>query len=413
MGLLCGLLFSPPLSAESGLVAAAETCRVCHRVAIRGIHRGLACSACHGVAGQVPSPAAAGQGGCTVCHVAEGGVLHGAMATRSAEREFVAATYGRRDPQFFGKNCASCHVASCGDCHGPGHNLALPDTGTCARCHRGYFVGSDYLGLAPRENNLRYQRGMERDGEYYLKMLPDAHFEAGLDCGDCHSMASLAAGAVAAATCTDCHSPSSEPVEHRIAAHLEKLECYACHSAWTAQAYGTFYLRFEDSPGRRFFELKEGPSTEYLEGVYLRKHDAPPLGLNARGRVSPIRPQFIAYTSHMRQDQPVGEENELLGATWKALFPHTVRRGTGLCDSCHGNGRRFLLEEESQRIYDLAEDGMGLVSFWTQEGQRVANGSFFPAPRFERMSAKQGTYRKAYVEKWQRFLTRVGASSAE
>ena len=31
--------------------------------------------------------------------------------------------------------------------------------------------------------------------------------------------------------------------EHAFSAHLEKMECEACHAAWAPQEYGTFLVR--------------------------------------------------------------------------------------------------------------------------------------------------------------------------
>lgn len=41
---------------------------------------------------------------------------------------------------------------------------------------------------------MRYQRGIAVNGETFLKMLPDVHYTAGMTCGACHSMNSLAEG---------------------------------------------------------------------------------------------------------------------------------------------------------------------------------------------------------------------------
>jgi len=329
-------------------------------------------------------------------------IFAGAMGTRDRERRFVERTFGRHDPGFFGKNCGSCHLSGCLDCHGKdGHRVALPGKEACLSCHKGYFVGVDYFGRAPREENHRYQRGRLHGGEPYLKMLPDVHAEAGLPCGACHTMKSLAAGRKSAKGCRDCHVPSREVVEHRISSHIERLECYACHSAWASQEYGTFFLRFVDSPKKEFFLLR-GRKGEYVRSVYLKKQDAPPLGVNASGRIAPIRPQFIAFYTEVRGDRPKGKENRLLAAEWKAFFPHTVRRETAACDGCHGNPRRFLLENPGERIYLPDRDGMELLSFWNRTGQRVANGDFIDLSSFLRMSAKSPAYKKGYVEKWKR-----------
>jgi hypothetical protein len=159
------------------------------------------------------------------------------------------------------------------------------------------------------------------------------------------------------------------------------------------------------------FDLKPGPSDEYLRSAYLKKQDAPPLGLNERGRISPIRPQFIAYYTDIMSARNRGPENTLLAAEWRAWFPHTVQRGSVTCEGCHDNPTRFLLEPEALRIHQLKKDGLQLESFWLQEGQRVVNGSFLAASRYLRMSNKSPAYTKAYIEKWETFLNHVESSS--
>jgi hypothetical protein len=258
---------------------------------------------------------------------------------------------------------------------------------------------------------MRYQRGLAVNGETFLKMLPDVHYRAGMSCGDCHSMNSLAAGKKSSKVCTDCHTPDRRIVEHRIPAHLERMECYACHSAWGAQEYGTFFLRFRDKRMKDDFDLTLGPSEEYLRSAYLKKQDAPPLGLNERGRISPIRPLFIAYYTDIMSARNKGPENTFLAAEWRAWFPHTVQRGSVTCEGCHDTPARFLLEAEAGRVYQLKRDGLQLESFWTQEGQRVVNGSFMSAARYLRMSNKSPAYIKAYIEKWKTFLNHVENSS--
>jgi hypothetical protein len=409
------LFIAACLMAVNAITAdAAENCTVCHKVSLNGAHRQLPCLSCHqnGTSPLAnPADAAIGAKGCTCCHRDYAPLFSHAMATRVRERVFVDRTYAKVDPNFFEKNCNSCHLKGCLDCHGEsGHRIAKANDDSCLACHKGYYTGSDYRGLAPREENMRYQRGIERNGERYLKMLPDVHFEAGISCGACHSMQSLVDGRKSAKRCRDCHGISRKIVEHRIAAHLEKLECYACHSAWGAQEYGTFYLRFKVSPSRDDYDLK-GESREYVKSVYLKRQDAPPLGLNSNGRVSPIRPEFIAYFTDIDHDRPVGMENRLLAAEWRAFFPHTVRRGAVTCEGCHDNPRRFVLERPEERIYDLTRDGMTLSSFWDRNGQKVVNGEFFPAGRFRAMNSKNPAYQKGYVEKWKPLVDHVDTSS--
>ena len=343
--------------------------------------------------------------GCAVCHRGYDRVFTRAMAHRDGERRFVQRSYGRVDSGFWEKNCSSCHLKECRDCH-EGGEPQRPAVAACQKCHKGYYTGWDYSGRAPREDNMRYQRGIEVNGETFLKMLPDVHYRAGMTCGACHSMASLADGRKASKGCRDCHTPSRIPVEHRITAHLERLECYACHSAWGAQEYGTFYLRFRDRTMKEDFDLKGEPEAEYLRSAYLKRQDAPPLGVNDRGLVSPVRPLFLAYYTDIMTARNGGPENQLLAAEWRAWFPHTVQRGSVTCEGCHDSPSRFLLEPLSQRIYNLKKDGMGLESFWLRNGQRVVNGSFIDPGRYQRMNSRSPEYTRAYIEKWRTVLKR-------
>jgi len=340
------------------------------------------------------------------------GIFDQAMSTRIAEKTFVKETFDPLDPDFFQKNCQACHVKSCADCHRQdGGKYTSPKSDRCLDCHRGYYVGGEYYGMAPREDSLRYQRGKVFKQETYLSMLPDVHAKAGMQCADCHSMQSLIDGKRSSKACIDCHQPNPSVIEHSIGAHLKKLECYACHSAWAAQEYGTFYVRTNDSSSRKYFRLRSAASDQYLKSAYLKQQDAPPLGINGKGKVSPIRPQFIIYFSDIKNNKPVGEENRLLAAKWKAFFPHTIRRGAVMCDGCHGNARRFLLEKKDKRLYDLQKDGMTLNSFWDQNGHSMLEGTFMPPERFAKMASPKPAYTKAYLKKWKKLLQSVENSS--
>jgi hypothetical protein len=327
------------------------------------------------------------------------------MSTRTVEKAFVKENLGKDDPDFFNKNCGSCHVKSCFDCHERSGDFVIgPTSDRCLDCHNGYFIGMEFTGRAPREDSLRYQRGAVKKGAPFLKMLPDVHAQAGMACGDCHSMESLMAGKKSSVTCRDCHEPDPAVIEHSIGAHSKNLECYACHSAWAAQEYGTFFIRFTDSSNQAYFRLRSWGDGQYVKSGFLKTQDSPPLGINERGKISPVRPQFIVYFTDIENNTPVGTENRLLAARWKAFFPHTIRRGAVMCDGCHNSPKRFNLEKEKDRIYRLEKDGMTLVSFWDQRGQDVSNGSFMPRDRFEKMASKGPEFKKAYVKKWKNLI---------
>ena len=341
---------------------------------------------------------------CLRCHPSAGGVLRGPMATRAAERAFAQRAFGAEGERFFAQSCSGCHVAGCDDCHGAAaHSGRRLTNDACTRCHRGTFVGWDYLGRAPREDHVRYRRGEVADGEPYLKMLPDVHAERGMTCADCHTMRSLQEGRAAAKTCRECHPNVSRDVpEHALTAHLDKMRCESCHSAWAPQEYGTFLVRARTAEQQEAFSALPalGP---WRKSAYLKLQDSPPLGLDERGRVAPIRPQFVLLAT----DESRGWENRLLAAEWKAFTPHTVRRGTVTCSECHDTPRRYLLEPDAERLYELDKDGLPLRSFWSREGQTVVNGSFFPADRHEAMNRKTPEYVREYLRQWQNLLDRA------
>lgn len=350
------------------------------------------------------APAADESRACVSCHATARAVLGGPMAMRSGQRAFAHRAFGHADgEQFFSATCSGCHVASCGDCHGEtAHPKRPPANDACLRCHRGYSAGWEFEGKAPREDHSRYQRGATSQGEPYLRMLPDVHFERGMTCADCHAMGSMHVGG-RKPSCRDCHpSPSPSVPEHAIAAHLETMECVSCHAAWAAQEYGTFLVRTAgDREAEAFAPLRA--AGEWRRSAHLRRQDAPPLGVNAAGRVAPVRPRYILLVS----DSARSIENRLVAAEWRTFTPHTVRRGTVTCNGCHENARRFLLEADSDRIYRIDDDGIPLRSYFNSEGQTVVNGSFMPRERYERMNVKSPEYNRQAIRQWQNILNHV------
>lgn len=345
---------------------------------------------------------------CVSCHRAAQGVLTGVMGTRRREREFAHRAFGRDGEKFFAASCTGCHVTRCADCHGAGAAFAAkPKDEACLACHRGYYTGWDYHGHAAREDHERYQRGPLANGEHALKMLSDVHAERGIGCADCHTMRSLQEGRRTGKTCRDCHpKPSPKVPEHAITAHLDKMQCWACHSAWASQEYGTFLVRARTpAQEQAFAPLPQWG--EWRKSGYLKRQDAPPLGLDARGLVSPVRPEFILFAT----DPQRGWENKLLAAEWTPFFPHTVRRGTTTCLGCHDTPRRFLLENDSDRVYRPDEDGLPMRSFWNRNGQTMRRGTFFPAERYRLMNRKSPTFVREHLKQWQDILDRVDRSS--
>jgi hypothetical protein len=323
------------------------------------------------------------------------------MGTREKELAFARRAFGTGGDRFFAESCGGCHVSSCSDCHGSGlHATARPANEACLRCHKGYSAGWEYEGRAPREDHTRYRRGAVSQGEPFLRMVRDVHCEHGLACADCHTMRSFREGKGVAKGCRNCHVPDvATSPGHSESGPMAKVTCAACHAAWEAQEYGTFFVR-ASSPAQKeaFAPLPSlGP---WKKSAALKRQDAPPLGLDEEGSVTPIRPHFVLFAT----DVAKGWENRLLAAEWRPAAPHTIRRGTVGCDGCHANRRRFLLEEAPERLYDVGRDGLPLRSWWDRAGQRMVRGAFVPPDRFERMSRRSPEYARLLVKRWQTFL---------
>jgi hypothetical protein len=81
------------------------------------------------------------------------------------------------------------------------------------------------------------------------------------------------------------------------------------------------------------------------------------------------------------------------------------------CSGCHEAPRRFLLEADADRLHLLDKDGLALRSFWSQTGQRVTNGAFFPQDRYTRMNRKTPEYVRQYLRQWQNLLDHAAPPS--
>lgn len=344
---------------------------------------------------------ARGEDACVTCHDGADAVLKGPMATRAREAAFARRAFGAEGDRFFAQSCGGCHVTSCADCHGFGPHLnGRPTNAACLRCHKGYSAGWEFEGRAPREDHARYRRGVVSQGEPFLHMLPDVHHERGMACADCHTMKSLQEGKRAAKGCRDCHTPDAATSPGHVPdGPMGKVACASCHAAWEAQEYGTFLVKAQTAGQKEAFAPLPSLGLR-KKSASLKRQDAPPLGVDEEGLVSPIRPHFVLFAT----DVAKGWENRLLAAEWRPAAPHTIRRGTPGCDGCHGNGKRFLLEEEAERLYDLGRDGLPLLSWWNRDGQRVVGGEFLPKDRFENMNRKSPEYARLVVKRWQTFL---------
>ena len=390
-----------------------DTCLDCHKtIVISGPHKGINCTACHkkNIKHYGKNTTNFNDNMCINCHKNASGIMSSIMVKRTKEINIIKKAFDSVDENFYEKNCKStCHVNSCLDCHTlkkSTHSIEKPGIDNCLKCHREYFTGIDYTGLAIREDSERYKRGVFKDKEYYLKMLPDVHYEKGLTCNECHSMKSLSDNKKYSKTCTDCHVKIDKTiVEHSIPEHLERLECYACHASWAVNELGSFYIQFIDSDVRKFYKSLKHLSGEYIKSAFIKEYGPPFLGINNRGKYSPVRAEFIFFYTGIYKNKLIGDDNRLLGAFWKAFYPHTVRVETVMCDNCHENRKKYLLLDNNTDIYELQKDDIPLESFYSSKKQTMLNGYFIDSKTFNNKINKKTTkYVENYIKKWAEFI---------
>lgn len=139
-----------------------------------------------------------------------------------------------------------------------------------------------------------------------------------------------------------------------VSQHLDKLECYACHSTWAPQCYGchmvydkrkegtdwvTTALNFDPATGKQRITKTAGDIQE--NRGYLRWEE-PILAINLKGKVTPVVPGCQVIFSLIDEDGSVITLNDvnqtsdgLNAPTLAPVQPHANTIPARTCESCH------------------------------------------------------------------------------
>jgi hypothetical protein len=200
----------------------------------------------------------------------------------------------------------------------------------------------------------------------------------------------------------------------RTGKHIEKLECYACHSAWAPQCYGCHVKvdysgkkkstdwvssgnrQFPDghtAESRRDGGEVKGPGKSSESRGYLRWED-PVLGINGEGRVSPIIPGCQQITTVVGPDGKTLVQNKIWrtpsnlesggpegqrGIDMAPAAPHTVSREPRTCASCHTNSKALGYGTHDGRYMRAYVQGV-YVDIATAEGEIVSQSAKIQIP---------------------------------
>ena len=142
-----------------------------------------------------------------------------------------------------------------------------------------------------------------------------------------------------------------------VSQHLDKVECYACHSSWAPQCYGchTVYDRREvgtdwiatamnhdRKTGKQIITKTKGEISVENRG-YLRWED-PILGINIKGKVTPVIPGCQTFWTYIDENGKILTLNKTFktstgdnSPTMAPVQPHTTSMPARTCESCHTN----------------------------------------------------------------------------
>lgn len=314
-----------------------------------------------------------------------------------------------------GKGCMSCHMEYSEDGKYAGMDITVKDKrpyakthsmsrktpmSACLSCHNKNFVGTDYLGLFPKDYEKSYRAPITPDGKYpkkiygndYHHLNQDIHYQKGLTCTDCHKkdeVMGIHAGKdnITKATCIECHSDISKNEAH--ANYHDNVSCSACHASWQMSNYQLSVFR-DDIADYDKWEALTAQEDVYLEnflnkaimskkkpkpfmpdwvdekmekgvwysGWMFRRWEHTLLGNDEEGKVKILRPMFQYRISYRDENKTMvlNDVHSIDGEEIEAFIPyspHTITKNAKSCESCHEN--KLLLDppQNTNTVLDL------------------------------------------------------------
>jgi len=277
----------------------------------------------------------------------------------------------------------------------------------CVHCHnRGGRTGVSFLGMMESDGygtpfTADGTKQPKLHGKNYNYLQKDIHSESGMACIDCHTLNDVHGdGNIYSKReqgveieCNDCHGDNENysaqktsrgnpmtnlekqndqtilrgkidgkshnitqvqalagrgvlPVAMQIEAHMNKLECYACHSEWTAQCYGCHAKMDMRKKGYDWVDEAKDATYAWEESRSYLRWETPTLGINSEGKVSPFTTGCQAIFTRIGADGKAVELNKVFvtsdghsGLAHNAIQPHTVSSKARTCEDCHSESK--------------------------------------------------------------------------
>jgi len=172
--------------------------------------------------------------------------------------------------------------------------------------------------------------------------------------------------------------------------HIEKMECYTCHSLWAPQCFGchiNYDMRKKGTDwilsaknrdkhtGKQKVTKTKGNIAE--ENRSFMRWESPILGLNFKGKVSPLMPGCQVVWTFTDEDGTVVELNKIAktsdgypAPTLAPLQPHANSAVARTCEDCHTNPKSIgygyaksrsaeILEGDKAVFIDMSKGDLG------------------------------------------------------
>ncbi len=182
-------------------------------------------------------------------------------------------------------------------------------------------------------------------------------------------------------------SKDAEVAMDIVGVHMDKMECYACHSDWAPQCYGC-HIKVDYRKGKSKTDwiasgsthFKNGETSESVLGTKGKKQigkasetrsytrwENPILGINGEGLVTPVMPgcqvTFTVIgpngkTLILNKQARVHDNGHIVNAIdMSPVQPHTSGRKARSCESCHSSSKALGYGiQNGQFMTDQGED---------------------------------------------------------
>jgi hypothetical protein len=289
-----------------------------------------------------------------------------------------------------GKSCLACHTKhqKKGQCQSQ-----KISNDKCLSCHNKQFVGTDYLGLFPKDHHHSFRAPLTKEGQYpsqkygidHHRLSEDIHHTIGMGCVDCHNTKGDK-NWESGVQCTSCHqqlTTQNHPDYHK------NIDCSTCHSIWNMSSYELSVFRDDTADYKKWKDLtlqEDGYLTNFLNRALKSKNAPKPmmpdwvdkkmkpgiwysgyrfkrwehfvLGNDLDGKIKILRPMFQYRISYRNSDGTMvfddlhrWDKQKIEG--WLPYTPHTIGTKAKSCEKCHNNTLIIDQKQTDNEILNL------------------------------------------------------------